>query len=119
MVDINKSVIVIGAGVVGLSTALRLKQKGYKKVTIVAKYVPGDMCIEYASPYAGAHWRTMAPNNNKLLQKFDAVTYDKFMNLAKSSDNHGIIVVPSYDYYDDANLPEISDPWFKNLVQDV
>jgi glycine/D-amino acid oxidase-like deaminating enzyme len=53
MVDINKSIIVIGAGVVGLSTALRLKQKGYKKVTIVAKYVPGDMCIEYASPYAG------------------------------------------------------------------
>lgn len=53
MIDTNKPIIVIGAGVVGLSTALRLKQKGYKKVTIVAKYVPGDMCIEYTSPFAG------------------------------------------------------------------
>jgi len=53
MIDTNKPIIIIGAGVIGLSTALQLKQKGYKKVMIIAKYVPGDMCIEYTSPYAG------------------------------------------------------------------
>ncbi|KAL7320000.1 hypothetical protein PS15m_003072 [Mucor circinelloides] len=118
MIDTNKPIIIIGAGVIGLSTALQLKQKGYKKVMIVAKYVPGDMCIEYTSPYAGAHWRTMAPNNNTLLQRFDAITYKRFMNLAKSSDNPGIMILPSYDYYDDAESPDVADPWFKNLVQD-
>lgn len=51
--------------------------------------------------------------------EFDAVTYDRFMDLAKSSDNHGIMIAPSYDYYNDADSPEISDPWFKDLVQDV
>lgn len=49
----DAQIIVLGAGVVGLTTALVLKQKGYKRVTIVAKYVPGDMCIEYTSPFAG------------------------------------------------------------------
>ncbi|KAK4516638.1 uncharacterized protein ATC70_011614 [Mucor velutinosus] len=118
MIDTNKPIVVIGAGVIGLSTALQLKQKGYKKVMIVAKHIPGDMCIEYTSPFAGAHWRTMAPNNNTLLKKFDTVTYNRFMELAKSSDNTGIMAVPSYDYYDDAELPENADPWFKDLVQD-
>jgi D-amino-acid oxidase len=46
-------IVVIGAGVIGLTTALVLKQKGYTHVTIIAKYVQGDMCIEYTSPFAG------------------------------------------------------------------
>lgn len=41
------------------------------------------------------------------------------MELAKCSENPGIMVVSSYDYYDDAELPENTDPWFKDLVQDV
>lgn len=79
----------------------------------------------------------MAPNNNTLLQSkwqsipehlfrsnsvcvgFDAITYKRFMKLAKSSDNPGIMILPSYDYYDDAESPDIADPWFKDLVQDV
>jgi glycine/D-amino acid oxidase-like deaminating enzyme len=48
----STSVVVIGAGVIGLTTALLLQKKGYQ-VTIVAKYVPGDMNIEYTSPYSG------------------------------------------------------------------
>ncbi|KAI8644751.1 hypothetical protein BD408DRAFT_462051 [Parasitella parasitica] len=119
MIYTENPVIVVGAGVIGLSVALQLKLKGYKKVTIVAKYIPGDLCIEYTSPYAGAHWRSMAPGSNKLLQKFDAVTYDRFMNLAHSSDNPGIMILPSYDYYDDASSPDITDPWFKDVVRDV
>ena len=41
------------------------------------------------------------------------------MELAKHSENSGIMVAPSYDYYNDAELPENTDPWFKDLVQDV
>jgi thioredoxin reductase len=47
------TVIVIGAGVTGLTTALMLKRMGYPNVIVVAKYIPGDMCVEYTSPYAG------------------------------------------------------------------
>ncbi|KAI8084072.1 uncharacterized protein B0P05DRAFT_578524 [Gilbertella persicaria] len=111
-----KHIIVLGAGVTGLTTALLLKQKGYEQVTVVAKHIPGDMNIEYTSPYAGAHWRTMAKNNDKLLQTFDATSYHKFLALAKK--DTGVIIVPSYDYYDDDSLPEIYDPWFKDTVLD-
>lgn len=48
----STQVVVIGAGVIGLTTALLLQRKGYQ-VTIVAKYVPGDMNVEYTSPYSG------------------------------------------------------------------
>lgn len=46
-------IVVIGAGVIGLTTALTLKKRGWKNVKIIAKYTPGDMAIEYTSPYAG------------------------------------------------------------------
>jgi D-amino-acid oxidase len=43
--------LTFSAGVIGLSTALLLAQKGYK-ITIVAEYLPGDLSIEYTSPWA-------------------------------------------------------------------
>ncbi|QRW10503.1 FAD-dependent oxidoreductase [Ceratobasidium sp. AG-Ba] len=52
------NIVVLGAGVVGLSTALRLQESGYA-VTIIAEHFPGDKkTIEYTSPWAGAHHRT-------------------------------------------------------------
>lgn len=38
------------AGVIGLQTAISLLEAGYK-VTIVAKHFPGDLSIEYTSPW--------------------------------------------------------------------
>ncbi|KAG1048753.1 hypothetical protein G6F43_008876 [Rhizopus delemar] len=112
-------IIVIGAGVIGITTALLLKQKGYEDVKIVAKHVPGNMDIQYTSPYAGAHWRTMAPNNDLMLQKLDAISYRQFLKIAENSNllDTGIMVVPSYDYYQTLS-PDHTDPWFKNIVKD-
>jgi hypothetical protein len=31
----------------------------------------------------------------------------------------GIMVVPSFDYYDDDSTPEVYDPWFRNVVYNV
>ncbi|EIE82123.1 hypothetical protein RO3G_06828 [Rhizopus delemar RA 99-880] len=112
-------IIVIGAGVIGITTALLLKQKGYEDVKIIAKHVPGNMDIQYTSPYAGAHWRTMAPNNDLMLQKLDAISYRQFLKIAENSNllDTGIMVVPSYDYYQTLS-PDHTDPWFKNIVKD-
>ena len=44
------------AGVIGLTTALLLSKNSRHKVTIVAKHMPGDYDIEYASPWAGANY---------------------------------------------------------------
>lgn len=44
------------AGVSGLTTAFQLSKHDEFKVTIVAKHMPGDNDIEYASPLAGANY---------------------------------------------------------------
>lgn len=45
------------AGVSGLTTALQLiRSNPAHKITIVAKHMPGDYDIEYASPWAGANY---------------------------------------------------------------
>ena len=48
--------IVYSAGVSGLTTALLLAKNGNHNITIIAKHMPGDYDIEYASPWAGANY---------------------------------------------------------------
>ncbi|KAL1405782.1 D-amino acid oxidase [Vanrija albida] len=49
-------VVVVGAGVIGLTTALILARRGYK-VHVVAKNLPEDeLDQDWSSPWAGANW---------------------------------------------------------------
>ncbi|KAF9003344.1 hypothetical protein BDQ17DRAFT_1356047 [Cyathus striatus] len=51
----KKNIIVLGAGVVGLTTALKLQQEGRYNVTIIAETFPNDPnTIRYTSHWAGA-----------------------------------------------------------------
>lgn len=63
----NKKVNVIGSGVIGLTTAILLQEKGYQ-VTIIASEFPGEQHSDYTSPCAGARWKTLAPNSDLRLQ---------------------------------------------------
>lgn len=47
--------LVFSAGVIGLTTALELSKIKNFTVTVIAKHMPGDYDIEYASPWAGAN----------------------------------------------------------------
>lgn len=52
--------VILGAGVVGLTTAWELKDRfPDASITIVAKFLPGDRTVEYCSPWAGANWCSM------------------------------------------------------------
>jgi D-amino-acid oxidase len=44
------------AGVIGLTAAMLLSRDKRFSVTVVAKHMPGDYDIEYASPWAGANY---------------------------------------------------------------
>lgn len=44
------------AGVAGLTTALLLSRIPGYKIVVIAKHMPGDYDIEYASPWAGANY---------------------------------------------------------------
>jgi D-amino-acid oxidase len=49
------TIVVVGAGVSGLTSAYLLSKSKGNKVTVVGKHMPGDYDIEYASPFAGAN----------------------------------------------------------------
>ncbi|KAF8600605.1 nucleotide-binding domain-containing protein [Ceratobasidium sp. AG-I] len=68
-------VTVLGAGVVGLSTAIRLLEKKFD-VNIIAEFLPGDKkTIEYTSPWAGAHHVSRA-EGNKVQLGYDKRTFE-------------------------------------------
>ncbi|KAL2876672.1 hypothetical protein SGCOL_008038 [Colletotrichum sp. CLE4] len=102
-------IVVIGAGVIGLSTAVRLQQDGYK-VAIVAKEFPspfetvdGKASINYTSQWGGAHNRWVIPANE--MEQRDHVmalrTFQHMDSLVKSNPEAGITFMPGIEYLED------------------
>jgi glycine/D-amino acid oxidase-like deaminating enzyme len=66
--------------VIGLTTAAFLAENGFK-VTIISKDIPGDFSDQYASPWAGAHWRSHASAHEVEQCDWDIQSYDYFVKL--------------------------------------
>lgn len=56
MVAVQSRLTPSSAGVSGLTSALLLSQNRANAITVIAKHMPGDYDIEYASPWAGANF---------------------------------------------------------------
>jgi D-amino-acid oxidase len=61
-------VVIIGAGVIGLTTALHLQSLSLSPITILASELPTDHnpSATYASPWAGAHYRPIPGDTPQL-----------------------------------------------------
>lgn len=113
----SKNVLIVGAGVVGLTTAIELKNK-YKdsvNITIISKDLPGDDAVFYTSPKAGAHWIS---SNKKEQKEWHLVTYHKLKELSKIPET---FIKPYPLYMGDIvpkgkKAPEYEEPWFKKYV---
>ncbi|KAL1931916.1 hypothetical protein VTP01DRAFT_8972 [Rhizomucor pusillus] len=110
-------IVVFGAGVIGLTTAILLKRHGYQDITIVGKHHPGDKPThEYTSPWAGASIVSFAAEN-KLLQEVDQISFQEFKRQAESVPESGVMYCPGI------HLSEVDDPaheaWSKKLYQDT
>ncbi|KAM0268529.1 hypothetical protein ACHAQH_009968 [Verticillium albo-atrum] len=82
--------VVLGAGVIGLSTALTLRARHpSSRITIIAEYFPGDYHIDYCSPWAGGNWCSAATDDG-LLESFDRLTYERFAAIARDAPEAGI-----------------------------
>ncbi|OMJ10912.1 D-amino-acid oxidase [Smittium culicis] len=137
-------VVVAGAGVVGLSTALVMQQSGLYQVVIVSDHlvsVPASTdkviarikasngsefvfrdpatipALEMASPYAGAHWRSLATNSDVLLQQCEKETFGRISALEKDNvtfDGKPIVTkLKGMDYYMQKPL---ETPWYFDFV---
>ncbi|KAK3838735.1 MAG: hypothetical protein JOS17DRAFT_305361 [Linnemannia elongata] len=112
-------VAVIGAGVVGLTTALLLQCNHYD-VTIISDEFPWEdkPRPDYASPKAGAHWRSMCDEDDERAKGYDTVSYRTFQELAKNPES-GINIRDAIDYFDfNPTGHEGRDPWWSKIVDD-
>jgi D-amino-acid oxidase len=114
--------VVLGAGVVGLSTALTLKRAfPLASLKIISKYFPGDRTIEYTSPWAGANWLSGATDNGRL-EKFDKDTYLRFEELAGAIPECGLAKLPLRAFFNltaaEAGIlsNDTKEIWYKSLV---
>ncbi|KAI9487599.1 MAG: FAD dependent oxidoreductase [Benjaminiella poitrasii] len=115
----SKKIIVLGAGVSGLTVAISLLRHGYKDVLVVAKHVPGDLTTEYTSPWAGASILTVADYNDYRLQDIDAFSMKEFKRLAEEEPEANIMFCPGVQFCENPPAPEEDIYWVKKLYANV
>ncbi|KAL4899329.1 hypothetical protein BDW74DRAFT_163689 [Aspergillus multicolor] len=67
----KETIIVIGAGVIGLSTALHLQHflSPSQQILLVARDWPTTTSVNYASPWAGAHYRPVPGSSPQAIRE--------------------------------------------------
>lgn len=121
------NIVVLGAGVSGLTSAYLLSQDKTNKITVLAKHMPGDYDPEYASPYAGANVLPMSTRENS---RWETRTWPELRRLAKEVPEAGIHEMKSRVLRRAKDLEKLKkggysfdglfleDPWYKSLFDD-
>ncbi|KAF1967372.1 nucleotide-binding domain-containing protein [Bimuria novae-zelandiae CBS 107.79] len=114
----GRLVVVIGAGVTGLQTSISLREAGYE-VVLIAKHFPGDQSIEYTSPWAGAHWRSHAGEDDLEQQQWDTETYKHMLEIIEKEarDEGGGLLSGLALRHSRYFSTSASAPWWSNLVR--
>ncbi|QDS75644.1 hypothetical protein FKW77_007000 [Venturia effusa] len=121
----QKNVVLIGAGVAGLTTALLLAKKSKYRLVVAAKHMPGDYDIEYASPWAGANYMPVSVRDTAA-SEWDKNTWAPLADLAAHHPEAGIHFqecqvhtrtkdagTATADWFAELLSPT---PWFKDTV---
>jgi len=115
------NIVVVGAGVAGLTTAFLLSKQKRFSITLVAKHMPGDYDIEYTSPWAGANYIPESKPDTPEMD-WDKDTFKELWRLANNVPAAGIhvkTVIKGYRQKDDkAGRGPPPTPWFKDMVSD-
>ncbi|KAI4717860.1 FAD dependent oxidoreductase [Aureobasidium sp. EXF-10727] len=85
----EQNIVVVGAGVAGLTTALLLSRHPGFKIVVTAKHMPGDYDIEYASPWAGANYMPVS-NRGTEAAEWDKNSWAPLADLAKNHPEAGV-----------------------------
>ncbi|CZR63596.1 probable D-aspartate oxidase [Phialocephala subalpina] len=98
----KETIVVVGAGILGLTSALRIQERADSKteILIVAREFPSDRSIDYASPWAGAHYRPIPATTPQDIKEhaLSRVTYQLLKQEAAVEPAAGIIFLDGFDY---------------------
>ncbi|CAL5870871.1 uncharacterized protein PFLUO_LOCUS5112 [Penicillium psychrofluorescens] len=114
-----ETVIVIGAGVIGLTTALHIQQhlRRNQSLLLIARDLPSDTSVNYASPWAGAHYRPVPGSSPQSLREADQArrTYEYLRQIAAAEPGAGIRFVQGVEHLE-APPPEYLDEQSVRIV---
>ncbi|GES65510.1 putative D-amino acid oxidase [Aspergillus terreus] len=102
------SIVILGAGIIGLNVALELSKRGYgRHITVIAKHLPGDVHVDYTSPWAGANFSGISGNDPNAL-RWDKAGYLSLMQLIDSGAEEAryLSKTQSIEYWDEQPSPE-------------
>ncbi|KAI4272835.1 MAG: hypothetical protein LQ337_005024 [Flavoplaca oasis] len=118
-------IVVVGAGVAGLTTALLLARESKYLITVAAKHMPGDYDIQYASPWAGANYWPISEAGTEAAE-WDQNTWPELEDLAKHHPEAGVHFQDTAIYNRskdvDSSLGKYlaeklkAEPWYKDVV---
>ncbi|KAG9258238.1 uncharacterized protein F5Z01DRAFT_326402 [Emericellopsis atlantica] len=120
----NETIVVLGAGVSGLTSALLLSRDKRNTITVVAKHMPGDLDGEYASPFAGANVMPMATSDES---QWERETWAELKRLCQEVPASGIhfqkcqVHRRNKDISMNSDVPKgpfDTNPWFKDMFDD-
>ncbi|KAM9906593.1 hypothetical protein OXX79_001473 [Metschnikowia pulcherrima] len=116
------SVIIVGAGVIGLSTALAIaEQGGSRSITVISEHSPelSTYPPEYTSPWAGAHFRPFPSKDEYELKDYPLtrITFSKFKQLARDHPESSIQFVKGVEYFEapDAKYQAVAEGWSNGI----
>ncbi|KAL6400983.1 hypothetical protein AUP68_16703 [Ilyonectria robusta] len=101
----SDSIVIVGAGIIGLDVALVLSERGYGKyITVIAEHMPGDTSPAYTSPWAGCNFSAISGTDANAL-KWDRHGYTHLCKLASESPEETFVQrTPSTELWDE-NVP--------------
>ncbi|KAH8681189.1 FAD dependent oxidoreductase [Xylariales sp. PMI_506] len=121
------TIVVVGAGVSGLTSAYLLSKNSTNTITVVAKHMPGDYDVEYASPFAGAN---MMPMSVSETSRWERQTWPHLKRLAEEVPEAGVHKQNTRVFRREEDIVKIRDggfafdglfkenPWFQTLFDD-
>ncbi|KAF8906782.1 D-amino-acid oxidase [Gymnopilus junonius] len=121
----KKEIVVLGAGVVGLTTALKLQRQENYQVTVVSELIPSDpKSIKYTSPWAGAH-HVYNPLKESEPERygFEEETFNVMWELSESgthSEESFLRITQTEYFFNDRAKPDPLEkmPNFRHLRED-
>ncbi|KAI2606593.1 FAD dependent oxidoreductase [Hypoxylon sp. NC1633] len=98
----NDSIVIVGAGIIGLNVALVLAEKGYgQSITVVAEHFPGDTNTYYTSPWAGCNFSAISGTDVNAL-RWDRMGYAHLSKLATQHPEESYVQwTPSTELWDE------------------
>ncbi|KFA60034.1 hypothetical protein S40285_08933 [Stachybotrys chlorohalonatus IBT 40285] len=99
----QESIVIVGAGIIGLDVALVLAERGFGRyITVYAEYLPGDTAVSYTSPWAGCNFSAISGSDANAL-RWDRAGYTHLTKLAAQDSKQSFVQkTPSIELWDDA-----------------